>query len=48
METVDQTEIDFNNNTFVNYQEYPTSTGLVLKKCYHSIVFMKGYILELF
>jgi hypothetical protein len=33
METIDQTEIDFNNNTFVNYQEYPTSTGFVLKKC---------------
>jgi hypothetical protein len=51
METVDQTEIDFNNNTFVNYQEYPTSTGFVLKMpkmLWHSIVFMKGYILELF
>jgi predicted secreted Zn-dependent protease len=49
METVDQTEIDFNNNTFVNYQEYPTSTGFVLKMMlWHSIVFMKGYILELF
>jgi predicted secreted Zn-dependent protease len=31
METVDQTEIDFNNNTFVNYQEY--FNRLVLKKC---------------
>jgi hypothetical protein len=32
METIDQTEIDFNNNTFVNYQEYPTSTGFVFAK----------------
>ena len=31
METIDQTEVDMNNNSFVNYQEYPTSTGLVLK-----------------
>ncbi|SDW18120.1 DinB family protein [Flavobacterium degerlachei] len=31
VETIDQTEVDLNNNVFVNYQEYPTSTGLVLK-----------------
>lgn len=30
-ETIDQTEVDMNNDSFVNYQEYPTSTGLVLK-----------------
>lgn len=31
VETIDQTELDMNNNVFANYQEYPTSTGLVLK-----------------
>jgi hypothetical protein len=39
METIDQTEIDLNNNTFVNYQEYPTSTGLVLKNAKDAMVF---------
>jgi hypothetical protein len=30
-ETVDQTEADYNNKIFNNYQEYPTSTGFALK-----------------
>ena len=29
--TVDQAEADYNNGVFVNYQEYPTSTGFILK-----------------
>jgi hypothetical protein len=48
METVDQTEIDFNNNTFVN-KEYPTSTGFVLKMpkmAFNS--FHEGIHMELF
>ena len=31
LETVDKTEIDFNNDVFKNYQEYPTSTGFIIK-----------------
>jgi len=39
METIDQTEIDMNNNSFVNYQEYPTSTGFVLKNAKDAMFF---------
>ena len=37
--TIDQTELDVNNNSFVNYQEYPTSTGFVLKTVKDAMVF---------
>ncbi|HSD06136.1 DinB family protein [Flavobacterium sp.] len=30
-DTLHKTEVDFNNGLFVNYQEYPTSTGFVLE-----------------
>tara|TARA_R110000868_G_scaffold68878_3_gene203477 strand:+ start:340 stop:822 length:483 start_codon:yes stop_codon:yes gene_type:complete len=39
MTTIDQTEIDMNNNSFVNYQEYPTSTGFVLKNAKDAMFF---------
>lgn len=39
METIDQTEIDMNNNSFVSYQEYPTSTGFVLKNAKDAMFF---------
>jgi formate dehydrogenase maturation protein FdhE len=39
METIDQTEIDLNNNIFVSFQEYPTSTGFVLKSVKDAMVF---------
>lgn len=39
METIDKTEIDINNNIFVNFQEYPTSTGFVLKSVKDAMVF---------
>jgi hypothetical protein len=39
METIDQTEIDLNNNVFVSFQEYPTSTGFVLKSVKDAMVF---------
>lgn len=29
--TIEQTEVDIENNLFQNYNEYPTSTGFVLK-----------------
>ncbi|WP_338408425.1 DinB family protein [uncultured Flavobacterium sp.] len=52
-ETIDQTETDFANKTFQNYQEYPTSTGFSIKNvedamafsCFHEgihIGFMMG------
>lgn len=37
--TVDQLEADYNNGIFVNYQEYPTSTGFVLKDIKGAIEF---------
>ncbi|TRX23887.1 DinB family protein [Flavobacterium franklandianum] len=37
--TVDKTEIDFNNDVFKNYQEYPTSTGFVLNSVEDAMVF---------
>lgn len=39
LETVDKTEIDFNNNVFKNYQEYPTSTGFVIKNVEDAMAF---------
>ena len=39
MTTIDQTEMDLNNNVFVNYQEYPTSTGFVLKNAKDAMSF---------
>lgn len=39
METIDQTEVDLNNNSFINYQEYPTSTGFVLKNAKDAMFF---------
>jgi formate dehydrogenase maturation protein FdhE len=37
--TVDQTEEDYDNGIFKNYQEYPTSTGFVLKNVEDAIAF---------
>jgi hypothetical protein len=37
--TIDQTEIDFDKRIFVNYQEYPTSTGYILKSAKGAIEF---------
>lgn len=37
--TVDQLEEDYNNGVFVNYQEYPTSTGFILKSAKGAINF---------
>jgi hypothetical protein len=39
METINQTEADFENKIFANYQEYPTSTGLVLKNASDAMAF---------
>ena len=37
--TVDQLEADYNNGVFQNYQEYPTSTGFILKSAKGAIDF---------
>ena len=37
--TIDQTKEDFDNTIFKNYQEYPTSTGFVLKNVEDAMVF---------
>ena len=37
--TIDQTEQDYDNGIFKNYQEYPTSTGFVLKNVEDAMVF---------
>lgn len=37
--TVDKLEADYNNGVFVNYQEYPTSTGFILKSAKGAIDF---------
>lgn len=37
--TVDQVEADYNSGIFVNYQEYPTSTGFILKSAVGAIEF---------
>ena len=37
--TIDQTEKDFDNGVFKNFEEYPTSTGFVLKSTQDAMVF---------
>lgn len=37
--TVEQAEADYKNGVFVNYQEYPTSTGFVLQSVKGAIEF---------
>lgn len=37
--TIDQTKADYNNKTFKNYNEYPTSTGFTLKSVEDALVF---------
>ena len=37
--TIDQTEKDFENGVFQNFEEYPTSTGFVLKSTQDAMVF---------
>jgi hypothetical protein len=37
--SVDQVESDYTNGLFVNYQEYPTSTGYILKSAKGAIEF---------
>ena len=37
--TIDQTEEDYDNGIFKNYQEYPTSTGFVLRNVEDAMVF---------
>lgn len=39
VETIDQTEKDFNAGVFKNYTEYPTSSGYVLKSVENAIKF---------
>ncbi len=39
LKTIDQTETDFENNMFINYQEYPTSTGFTLNDVRDAISF---------
>ncbi|WP_264566205.1 DinB family protein [Flavobacterium sp. N3904] len=39
LKSVDQLETDYNNGVFVNYQEYPTSTGYILKSTKGAIEF---------
>ncbi len=36
---INQTEEDYNNGIFKNYQEYPTSTGFVLRNVEDAMVF---------
>lgn len=37
--TIDQTEVDYSDKKFKNFQEYPTSTGFVLKNAEDAIKF---------
>ena len=37
--TIEQTAIDIDNNLFQNFNEYPTSTGFVLKSNFDSMSF---------
>ncbi len=37
--TIDQTEKDFDKGIFMNFEEYPTSTGYVLKSTHDAMVF---------
>jgi hypothetical protein len=39
IKTIDQTKEDFDNKIFKNYQEYPTSTGFVIKNAEDAMVF---------
>ena len=39
LDSIYQTETDFNNKVFNNYQEYPTSTGFVLKNAEDAMAF---------
>lgn len=39
VETINQTETDLENKIFTNYQEYPTSAGIVLKSALDAIAF---------
>ena len=38
-DTLHKTEVDYNNGLFVNYQEYPTSTGFVLESTVGALEF---------
>jgi len=38
-ETINQTETDLESKIFINYQEYPTSAGIVLKSASDAIAF---------
>jgi hypothetical protein len=37
--TIDQTKLDFDSKIFKNYQEYPTSTGFVIKNAEDAMIF---------
>ena len=39
LETIRKTEVDLNNKVFQNYNEYPTSTGFVLKSAEDAMAF---------
>jgi hypothetical protein len=48
LETINQTETDLESKIFINYQEYPTSAGIVLKVLQmRSLSLTKGCTLEL-
>jgi hypothetical protein len=38
-ETINQTKVDYDKQTFENYKEYPTSTGFTLKSVEDALVF---------
>jgi hypothetical protein len=37
--TIDQTVLDYDNNIFQNFSEYPTSTGFILKSAHEAMIF---------
>lgn len=39
IKTLDQTEVDYSEKKFKNFQEYPTSTGFVLKNAEDAMAF---------
>ena len=39
LKTIDQTEVDFNNKIFKNFQEYPTSVGYTIKSAEEAMTF---------
>ncbi|MEZ7498272.1 DinB family protein [Flavobacterium sp. Arc3] len=39
LESINQTETDLENKIFINYQEYPTSAGIVLKSALDALAF---------